>query len=132
MQQITAHVENNGQGLYSVYIEEDMPFGVIGDGWTIEEAKADFLESYKSACEDHLESTGDDVQVPVVFVLDLTALLYHYKNYLSLAGLSRLTGINKAQLSQYVCGRRNAKPQTIEHIKKAVQDFARDLLNDFA
>ena len=49
-----------------------------------------------------------------------------------LAGLSKLTGINKAQLSQYVCGKRNPSPKTQEKIKKAVTDFAQELSQSFA
>ena len=35
-----AHIESNGKGWYSVYCEEQFPFGFFGEGATIEEAKA--------------------------------------------------------------------------------------------
>ena len=38
-----AHVESNGANWYSVYCNEEFPFGVFGEGATVEEAERDFL-----------------------------------------------------------------------------------------
>jgi len=61
------------------------------------------------------------------FVYDTSAFLQQYKGLLTLSGLSRMTGINKAQLSQYVCGRRHPSPKTGEKIKASVKRFAEEL-----
>ena len=120
MKVIEAHIESNGQGMYSVYVEENLPFGLIGEGFTIEEAKADFNAVYEGMREAHKARTGEDVAYEFCFVTEMSAFLANYKYILSLAGLSKLTGINKAQLSQYVCGTRRPSPRTQDKIKRAL------------
>lgn len=128
MKTIKAHIESNGQGMYAVYVEEDLAFGLLGEGFTIEEAKADFLAVYEGMREAHKERTGEEVNYEFSFVMDMSALLANYKYILSLAGLSKLTGINKAQLSQYVCGTRRPSPKTQDKIKRAIAGLGKELM----
>ena len=129
---ITAHIECNNNGFYTVYYNEELPFGFFGEGYSVEEAKQDFLACYEAMRQDHNERTGENVDVEFHFVYDASAFLQHYKGLLTLAGLSRMTGINKAQLSQYVCGRRHPSPKTQERIKASVQKFAEELSHAMA
>jgi hypothetical protein len=124
---ITAHIECNNNGFYTVYFDEDLPFGCYGEGYSAKEAKDDFLRVFENMRKNHLERTGENVEVEFVFVYDASAFLQHYKGLLTLAGLSRMTGINRAQLSQYVTGRRHPSPKTQEKIKVSVQQFAQEL-----
>ena len=124
---ITAHIECGNDGWYSVYHNEDLPFGFFGEGKTASEAKEDFLLTFEAMRQDHLEETGENVEAEFDFVYDASAFLQHYKGLLTLAGLSRMTGINKAQLSQYVTGRRHPSAKTQERIKASVQQFAQEL-----
>ena len=129
---IKAHIECNSNGFYTVYFEEDLPFGCIGEGYSAKEAKEDFLKVFEEMRRNHLERTGENVEVEFEFVYDASAFLQHYKGLLTLAGLSRMTGINKAQLSQYVCGTRHPSPKTQERIKIGVQRFAQELSSAMA
>lgn len=124
---IIAHIECGSDGMYSVYQNEDLPFGFFGEGKSVKEAKNDFLAVFEAMRQDHYERTGEFVEVEFDFVYDASAFLQYYKGMLTLAGLSRMTGINKAQLSQYVCGRRHPSPKTQERIKVSVQQFAQEL-----
>lgn len=124
---ITAHIECGNDGWYSVYFTEDLPFGCFGEGKSVKEAKEDFLSTFEGFRQLHLERTGENVEAEFEFVYDASAFLQHYKGLLTLAGLSRMTGINKAQLSQYVTGRRHPSPKTQERIKVSVQQFAQEL-----
>lgn len=124
---ITAHIECNNSGFYTVYFEEDLPFGCFGEGFSAEEAKDDFLRVFEEMRNRHQERTGENVEAEFDFVYDASAFLQHYKGLLTLAGLSRMTGINKAQLSQYVTGRRHPSAKTQERIKASVQQFAQEL-----
>lgn len=126
---ITAHVECNSNGWFTVYFTEDLPFGFFGEGNTSEEAIKDFLQLYAAMREDHLQRTGVDVDLDFDFIYDTSAFLQQYKGLLTLSGLSRMTGINKAQLSQYVCGRRHPSSKTGEKIKASVKRFAEELAN---
>lgn len=127
MRQLIAHIECNKSGLFSVYVDSDMPFGIIGEGRTAEEAKENFLAVYEEMRLDHQERTGECVEFSFSFTLDASAFLQKYKGILTLSGLSHVTGINKGQLSQYLCGRRNPSDKTQAKIKKAVQAFAMEL-----
>ena len=128
MKEIEAHIESNGQGMYSVYVEENLPFGLLGEGTTIEEAKADFIAVYEEMREAHKVRTGEEVSYKFRFVIDMSAFLANYKYILSLAGLSKLTGINKAQLSQYVCGTRRPSLKTQDKIKRALAGLGKELV----
>lgn len=128
MKEIEAHIESNGQGMYSVYVEENLPFGLLGEGTTIEEAKADFIAVYEEMREAHKARTGEEVSYKFRFVIDMSAFLANYKYILSLAGLSKLTGINKAQLSQYVCGTRRPSLKTQDKIKRALAGLGKELV----
>ena len=68
-----AHVESNGNGYYSVYCEEQFPFGFFGEGYSIEEAKQDFIAVFEAFCADHLKRTGEVVEATFTFVLDESA-----------------------------------------------------------
>ena len=132
MKEVIAHIESNKKGFFSIYVEEDLPYGIIGDGYSVEEAKEDFLAVYEASRADYKDRTGEDIEFSFRFVMDASAFLRHYKGGLSLAGLSHVVGINKAQLSQYVCGTRNPSPKTQEKIKQAITAFAEELSHTFA
>ena len=122
-----AHVECNKQGWFSVYTEAEFPFGFFGEGSSAEEAMDDFLNVFETMRKDYFQSTGKNIDAEFEFVYDTSAFLQKYKGLLTLSGLSRMTGINKSQLSQYVCGRRHPSPKTGEKIKHSVRMFAQEL-----
>lgn len=124
---IKAHIECNSNGFYTVYHNEDLPFGFFGEGYSAKEARQDFLDTFEAMRQDHLERTGENVDLEFDFVFDASAFLQYYKGLLTLAGLAKMTGINKAQLSQYVCGRRHPSPKTQERIRVSVLQFAEEL-----
>ena len=127
-----AHIECSHDGFYSVYSEEDFPFGFFGEGNTAREAKEDFLNLFDAMRKDHFNRTGEKVEAEFTFVYDASAFLQHYKGILTLSGLSGITGINKVQLSQYVCGRRHPSPKTQQKIKASVIAFAEELSHAMA
>ncbi len=124
---VQAHIECNSTGFYTIYCEEDFPFGFFGEGYTAEEAKKDFLNVFKRMRDRHFKQTGEFVDAEFTFVYDASAFLQHYKGILTLSGMSRMTGINKAQLSQYVCGKRHPSARTQEKIRRSVKNFAEEL-----
>ena len=79
-----------------------------------------------------IKNTGVNVEAEFEFVYDASAFLQHYKGILTLSGLSRITGINKVQLSQYVCGKRHPSPKTQKRIKTSVLSFAEELKHALA
>jgi hypothetical protein len=61
------------------------------------------------------------------FKYDTASFLSTYSHILSLAGLSRLTGVNQGLLSHYITGRKKPRKNTISKIKASVNELGRKL-----
>jgi hypothetical protein len=66
-------------------------------------------------------------EVEFTFAYDLPSFLVYYADLISYTGLSRLTGISSAQLSQYISGYRTASPKTTSKIQTALNAFGDEL-----
>jgi len=121
-------IEQNGKGRYSAFIDDDrITFGILGEGKTVEETIEDFKIGYQEMKETY-QSVGKEIpELEFEFKYDTASFLSVYSNVLSLAGLSRLTGLNQGQLSHYVTGRKRPTRRTVEKIKESVHTFGRNL-----
>lgn len=122
---INVLIERGKDGTYGAYIDGENPLkcGIIGDGKTAEEAKNDFMAVANSFKEDGYIPNN----VHFEFSYDITSFLNYYSQILTLAGLSRLTGVAQGQLSHYMTGRRHPSAKTVEKMQKAINDFGKDL-----
>lgn len=128
MKEVTAYIEQNNQGWYSVYTDENFPFGFFGEGETAQVAANDFQAVYNAMKEDYEQEHYTQLgEVHFTFKYDVNSFLSAYRGILTLAGLQRLTGINQQQLSQYLNGTRHASPRTAERMQKSIQAFAQQL-----
>lgn len=59
--------------------------------------------------------------------LDATSLLKAYNTYISLAVISRISGINQNLLSQYANGLKKARPNQLKLIAEAIQKIGKNL-----
>lgn len=126
---INVLIEKGLDGTYDVHFDpqetNNLSFGLLGQGDTVEEAIADFNDSYEEIKEMH----PDTPALEFVFKYDVPSFLAYYSNIISLAGLSRLTGINQGQLSHYVTGRRKPSQKTVAKIEADLHQFASELSN---
>ena len=130
MEKVKTFIERGNDGSYSVYVDlEDttLNYGIHGTGNTAKEAINDFISAYEAMKAFHLQKNKEFVEANFEFVYDLPSLLSYYSNILSLAGLHRLTGINQAQLSQYVIGYRKPGQKTVKKIETSLHTFANEL-----
>jgi predicted RNase H-like HicB family nuclease len=130
MNKVKAFIERGSNGTYGVYVDledDTLNYGVIGDGSTVDEAIADFKSVYEDIKKIYEEEGKHFVEAEFEFHYDTASFLNFYTNYFSLAGLSRLTGINQGQLSHYVTGVRNPSKQTIQKIDASIHKFAKNL-----
>ncbi len=130
MRTVQAFIERGADGTYSIYIDLDenqLTYGIIGDGKTVEEAVTDFKITYGDMKKLYAEKNKPFEEVNFQFVYDVASFLAYYSKVLSLAGLHRLTGINQGQLSHYVTGRRKPSVKTIEKIEHSLHQFASEL-----
>lgn len=121
-------IERGHDGSFGAYLDtEDLPYHLIGDGNTAEEAREDFYNSYREM-EELFRARGEHfVACEFEFSYDVASFLSYYSNVLSLAGLERLTGVNQGQLSHYVTGHRKPGKKTTEKIEKRLKEFGKDL-----
>lgn len=130
MRTINAFIERGDDGTYGIYIdlnENQLSYGVIGDGETVKEAIDDFKNSYAEMKELYQEKNKSFEEVEFVFVYDIPSFLQYFSKYLSLAGIERLTGVNQTQLSHYISGFRKPSKKTAEKIETALHEFGKEL-----
>jgi len=123
-------IERGNDGTYDAYLEnaENLSFGLLGQGKTVQETMDDFMNSkdeMKAYFEDEGKPFPDDLEF--VFKYDVPSFLSYYSKVLSLAGLQRVTGVNQGQLSHYVTGHRKPNAKTTEKIEKSLHNFAHEI-----
>lgn len=128
MKKVKAFIERSDDGMYSVYINNSpLNYGIHGTGKAAAEAVADFKSAYETMREFYRKKGKEFIEAEFEYGYDMSSFLSYYGNILSLAGLERLTGVNKGQLSHYVTGHRRPGKKTIEKIEKKLHEFADEL-----
>lgn len=127
MKQVQAIIERAADGTYSVYMDADMDYLITGTGKTAEEAIQCFKDGYEDTKRFYAEEGLAFEQVEFAYKYDMASFLSYFSKAFSLAGLSRITGINQGQLSHYMTGRRTPSAKTVEKIQNSVHAFAKDL-----
>ena len=113
---------------YSAYMDDnDLPYGIIGEGKTVEETISDFMVGYDEM-KRLFDSEGRKfVEASFDFYFDTASFLEEYGKAFSLAGLERITGVNQTQLGHYLHRRRKPSRKTVDKIEKGVREFAQNL-----
>ena len=123
-----AVIERGEDGIYSVYIAEpDCPFGCSGTGDSVAEAKEDFYAAIDDVRAVYEEEGKAFPEVEFAFRYDMASFLADYSKAFTLAGLSRITGVNQGQLSHYITGHRHPSDTTMKKIESSIHAFAKDL-----
>ena len=126
---LTAFIEVGNDGLYAVCADEN-PFGMIaGFGDSVKEAMEDFKECYHEMREIWKKEGKKLPEIEFSFRYDTVSFLKYYSKIISLAGLQRLTGIDRHQLSHYVTGKSRPSPKTVARIQEGVTSLCRELSN---
>jgi predicted RNase H-like HicB family nuclease len=129
MKTVRVFIERGKDGFYSAYMPDDnnLSYGVIGEGDSAAVAIADFKNVYE-AMKDSARADGEPFEeVEFVFSYDVPAFLLYYAELISYKGLSNLTGISQAQISQYISGYRKPSPKTTAKIQAALNSFGEEL-----
>lgn len=104
--------------------DNGLSFNAIGEGTTAKEAHDDFMAVVDAFCVDFPKEIAG---LQFDFSYDLASFLAYYSGKLTLAGLSRITGVAQGQLSHYITGHRNPSPRTVEKINQALHSFGAEL-----
>ncbi len=128
MRKVKAIIERAGDGNYSVYMDsDDLSYLITGTGKNAEEAINSFRMNYDDMKRFYAEEGKDFEELEFDFEYDMASFLSYYSKAFSLAGLSRITGVNQGQLSHYVTGRRTPSEKTKQKIQDSIKDFAKEL-----
>ena len=123
-----AIIERAGDGSYSVYMDaDDISYLITGTGKNAEEAINSFKINYDDMKRYYAEEGKEFEEVEFVYEYDMASFLSYYCKAFSLAGLSRITGVNQGQLSHYVTGHRTPSERTKLKIQNSIQEFAKEL-----
>lgn len=122
-------IERGKNGTYTAYLENNnLPFGLLGDGKTVKETIDDFMNSREEMKAYYAEENKlFPEELEFEFKYDVPSFLEYYSSVLSLAGLERLTGVNQGQLSHYVTGHRKPSQKTVEKIERSLHNFATEI-----
>ena len=110
---------------------------VIATNKTLEGLKAEFAEALKFHIEGCV-ADGDDLPRYLIdgdyeleFILDVPAILRNAETFTTLTAISRVTGINKNQLSHYATGEKKARPDKRVKIVEGIHEIGRRALAVF-
>lgn len=121
-------IERNSDGFYSMYMDDDnLSFGLNGQGDSVEEAKKEMLTAYEEIKEMNSE---DGIQTPDLefeYNYDVASFLDYYSGVLSKSGLEKITGINQKQLWHYSSGNRMPKKETVLKIQESLHRLGKEL-----
>lgn len=115
---------------------EIVPGAVVLTAKTYEELLRDIPETLRFHVEGMLED-GDELPQWLVdgeyefeyCLKDVTTMLRAYEPYVSLAAISRASGINQHLLSHYANGLKKPRPQQRQRIVEGIHKIGRELLS---
>ena len=129
MKKVKVYIVRESDGSYSSYMDDraNFPYGLIGEGSTVVEAMNEWNRAYDDMRKIFEEEGRNFPEVNFSFAYDVPSFLVYYAGKFSFAGLSKLTGVSAAQLSQYANGYRTPSPKTTAKIQAALHAFGQEL-----
>lgn len=129
---VTAIVERGSDGLYSVYSDDSIGRDCFGGfGESVEEAKADFMQSIKEAIENANKDGFDNVPVfeavNVEFKYDIPSF-FNYFDFINVSKFAAYVGVNESKMRAYKSGSSFPSERTTKKIFKAVQTIGREMI----
>lgn len=114
---VTAIIEKNENSLFSVYVAEDLPgFDLNGQGYTVEEAKKEFLCVYEEMKELFAEEGKTIPTIEFEYKYDIPSIFNEF-NMINVSKFAESIGINPGLMRRYVCGDTFASEKQAKKIK---------------
>lgn len=129
MRNVTAIIETGPDHTFSIYSHgaDDLPYGVIGTGDSIAQAKEDFMIAYREMKDTFTDMGKEFEEVEFSFRYDIPSFLEEFAYAFTLAGLERITGINQKQLGHYISGYRKPSTKTVKKMEDGIHRFSEQL-----
>lgn len=128
---ILAIIEKGTDGLYSIYSDDMLlNHGLGGYGSSVEEAKADFMESIKEAkgmiTEESIPLPNEMEYIDVTFKYDLQSF-FNYFDWINVSQFAKKAGINESKMRQYKNGLAFAGESTTKKILDTIKSIGAEL-----
>lgn len=122
-------IERGADGTFDATMEyiKSVPFGLLGQGKTVAETISDFYNSYTEIQGLYAQEGKKCPDLEFEFKYDIPSFLQHYAYAFTLAGLERITDVNRKQLGHYISGFRKPSEKTARKIESKIKAFAQDL-----
>lgn len=124
-------IEKGLDGGYSVFPSDDIQSVIIGEGVSVEEAKADFINSFEEVVrflkEDDLPIPEDMQDVEFEFRYDLSSL-FNYFSFINVSKLARVLGINPSLMRQYKNGSAYISERQIKRIEEGIHRLGQQMM----
>ena len=125
----TALIERGKDGTFGIFTP-DIDHTIIGDGNTVEEAKADFENSVREMI---LSYTEADKEIPdelkdiqFVYKYDI-ASMFNYYDWINVSKFARKAGINPSLMRQYRMGKTYISENQINKVENTLHSLGNEL-----
>jgi predicted RNase H-like HicB family nuclease len=125
----TALIEKGKDGTFGIFTP-DIEHTIVGEGNTVEEAKADFENSVKemrlSYTENNHEIPDELKDVQFVYKYDI-ASMFDYYDWINVSRFARKTGINPSLMRQYRMGGKYISEKQVGKIEETLHKLGNEL-----
>jgi predicted RNase H-like HicB family nuclease len=125
----TALIERGKDGTFGIFTP-DINSTIIGEGNTVEEAKADFENSVREVLEaykEHGDELPDELKdVEFVYKYDI-ASMFDYYNWINVSKFAQKAGINASLMRQYRMGKAYISDNQINKIENTLHQLGKEL-----
>ena len=125
----TALIERGKDGTFGIFTP-DINHTIIGDGKTVEEAKADFENSVQEMILSYTETQREipDELKDIVFVYKYDiASMFNYYDWINVSKFAQKTGINPSLMRQYKIGKTYISENQISKIENSLHSLGNEL-----
>lgn len=127
---VKALVEKNENNFYSIISEQDVAGNYFGGyGYSVQEAKADFMECVREMIE-MAKVEGKDVpnveDIEVDFQYDIPSF-FNFFDWINISAFAKQAGINESKMRAYKSGLATASEKTVTKILRTVKTMGAEL-----
>jgi len=125
----TALIEKGADGSFGIFTP-DISHTIVGDGNTVDEAKADFENSVKEMIASYTE-TGREVpdelkDIQFVFKYDI-ASMFEYYSWINVTQFAKKAGMNPSLMRQYSTGKAYISESQLSKIENTLHQLGTEL-----
>ena len=124
-------IERNNNNYYQIYSDEEIEGNCFGGyGYSLAEAKEDFLESIEEAkemlVEDGVEIPDYAKEIEVEFRYDVPSF-FDYFDWINISAFAKKAGINESKMRAYKAGLCTASEKTLDKIRETVKKMCAEM-----